>query len=106
MIGALKQLAPPHTATHKLGHQLMNFRSCASLVALTTWSRRLSGHCNTDAAVRTGVLVRRLRCRLTPGEARFGYRLVLPHLRNGDKILEIGSGLGMLSGFFLVCAVS
>jgi hypothetical protein len=23
--------APPHTATHKLGHQLLNFRSCTSL---------------------------------------------------------------------------
>jgi len=27
----LAKLAPPHTATHKLGHQLLNFRSCTSL---------------------------------------------------------------------------
>jgi hypothetical protein len=27
----LAKLAPPHTATHKLGHQLLNFRSSTSL---------------------------------------------------------------------------
>ena len=27
----LAKLAPPHTATHKIGHQLLNFRSSTSL---------------------------------------------------------------------------
>ena len=27
----LAKLAPPHTAAHKLSHQLLNFRSCTSL---------------------------------------------------------------------------
>ncbi len=27
----LAKLAPAHTAAHKLGHQLLNFRSCTSL---------------------------------------------------------------------------
>jgi hypothetical protein len=39
----LAKLAPPHTAAHKLSHQLS------------------SGHFNTDPACQTGVLVRRLQ---------------------------------------------
>src|ERR1035438_988240 len=51
----LAKLAPPHTAAHKLSHQLLNLRSCW---ALTTPFLRSSEHFNTDSACRTGVLVR------------------------------------------------
>jgi hypothetical protein len=32
-------------------------------------------------------------------EARFGYRMIAPRLQQGSRILEVGSGLGLLSGY-------
>jgi hypothetical protein len=53
----LAKLAPPHTATHKLGHQLLNFLRVYVAWVLTTLFFRSSGHFNTVPANRTGVLV-------------------------------------------------
>src|ERR1035438_10459458 len=80
----LAKLAPPHTAAHKLGHQLLNFCTGTSLWALTTLFLRSSGHFNTDPACRTGVLVRRLRttfsCRSSI-QGRTGFRYSRQGLR-------------------------
>ena len=57
----LAKLAPPHTAAHKLGHQLLNFRVCTSFWVLKPSVLRSSSHLNTDIPSRTGVLARRLR---------------------------------------------
>jgi SAM-dependent methyltransferase len=69
---------------------------------LDEYLSRITNYTVIEAVSRgTGISGKEIAATLSAfaAEARFGYSMIAPRLRHGSRILEVGSGLGLLSGY-------